>query len=231
MADLSFIQKIKKYVKSYVYPPEWPWEIISGLLITLILINNIKNILGDRAASEIIPFSIIIIAITLFWGVFDGLMFIYTHVLERGRYNRMISLIKSQDKNVSFKQLNNELNQTVISLLDKRTRYNLTKRIWMSISSLPQHALKKPRISKSDIIGAFFYILLVILPCIVILVPFLLINNLNLAIFASNIVGLTILFFLGYRLGSCIDRNKILSGLATMLLGLIIMLIGKIIGA
>jgi len=71
----------------------------------------------------------------------------------------------------------------------------------------------------------------VFLPCIVILPFFLLINNLTLAIFVSNIIGLAIFFAFGYKLGSCANRNKILTGITIMLIGLAIIAVAIILGA
>jgi hypothetical protein len=56
-------------------------------------------------------------------------------------------------------------------------------------------------------------------------------NNLNLAILVSNIIGLGMLFAFGYKLGSCTDRNKIITGMIIMLIGLVIIVAAIVFSA
>jgi VIT1/CCC1 family predicted Fe2+/Mn2+ transporter len=164
------------------------------------------------------------VAVNLLWGIFDGLMLIFTNLLEEGRYNKMISRIKSSDKKLATELIKNELSDTIISRCDKETREQLIETVLNNFSSTPSAIFKKPKISQNDIIAALICTFFVFLPCIVILPFFLLINNLTLAILVSNIISLGMLFAFGYKLGSCTDRNKIITGMIIMLIGLVIII-------
>jgi len=231
MALPIFAQKIKKTITKYFPSPAWPWEIISGLFIVLILINNFEIISKNWALNNAVLFAFIIILINLIWGIVDGLSFIFTSLLEKGRYNRMISRVKSSDKKLATEIIKNELDNTIISRCDKETKEQIIEAVFKNLSLTSSAIIKKPKIFKSDIIGAFLCVFFVFLPCIVILPFFLLINNLTLAILVSNIIGLGMLFAFGYKLGSCTDRNKIITGMIIMLIGLAIIATAIAFGA
>ena len=218
-----FAQKIKKTVTKYLPSPAWPWEIVSGLFIVLIMINGLTLFSKDSPSINRTFFIFVIVAVNLLWGIFDGLMLIFTNLLEEGRYNKMISRIKSSDKKLATELIKNELGDTIISRCDKGTREQLIETVLNNLSST-QAFLKKPKISQNDIIAALICTFFVFLPCIVILPFFLLINNLTLAILVSNIISLGMLFAFGYKLGSCTDRNKIITGMIIMLIGLVIVI-------
>ena len=223
------LHKIKKIISKYFISTMWPWEIISGLFIVLILIN-FEAISRDTALNKI-NLVYLIIVINLIWAVIDGLMVLFTNLLEKGRYNKIISQIKSTDKTSMKNTISDELDSTIIKMFDKQTKEHIYEILLKKISSISASALKQPKIDRKDIFGAFLCIFFVFLPCIVILPFFLLINGLGWAILVSDIIGLAILFAFGYKLGSCTSRNKILTGIITMLIGLALIAIGIIFGA
>jgi hypothetical protein len=53
----------------------------------------------------------------------------------------------------------------------------------------------------------------------------------DMAISVSNMVGLALLFGFGYKLGSCTNRNKTLTGLIIMLIGLLIIMLAIVFSA
>jgi len=231
MTPPSFFRKIKKIIIKYFTPTDWPWEIISGLLIVLLLINNAKVILKEWELNKAKILALVIIVITLLWAIVDGLMFIFTALLEKGRYNRMIPRLKSVDKKTSLEIITNELEKTVVGIFDGETKKQIAEEMLEKVSSISPTNLEKPKISKDDIKGALLCVFLVFLPCIVILPFFVSINNLSSAILVSNIIGLAMLFGFGYRLGSCANRNKILTGLIIMLIGVAIIIMAIVLGA
>jgi hypothetical protein len=231
MVPPIFVRKIKKTFIKYFPSPAWPWEIVSGLFIVLIMINGLKLFSKDLLSINRVFFVFEILTVNLIWGMFDGWMLIFTNLLSEGRYNKMISRIKSSDKKLATEIIKNELDDTIISRCDKKTREQIIETVLKNLSSIPQATLKKPKISKNDIIAALICTFFVFLPCIVILPFFLLMNNLNLAILVSNIIGLGMLFAFGYKLGSCTDRNKIITGMIIMLIGLVIIVAAIVFSA
>jgi hypothetical protein len=82
-------------------------------------------------------------------------MLIFTNLLREGRYNKMISRIKSWDKKLATEIITNELSDTLISMCDEKTREQIIDMVLRSLSSINQDDLKKPKISEEDIIAAF----------------------------------------------------------------------------
>ncbi len=224
-----FLKEIKKKLVKYFTPTDWPWEIISGLFIVLLLINEAKFLLQEWTINNVAKLSLIILLITLFWAVIEGLIFIFTALLEKGRYNRMVLRVKSVDKKLALEIITNELDRTMIEMVNEKTKTKVAEEILKNVYFISD--LKKPKISADDIKGAILCIFFVLLPCIVILPFFLLINNLKWSILISNLLGMAILFAFGYKWASCTDRNKILSGLTIMAIGLAIIFLAYLLGA
>ena len=227
----TFMRKLKKTLMEYLPSPTWPWEIISGLFIVIIMIDSLKYFSKDISSINRPFFALEIIIVDLIWGIFDGWMLIFTNLLREGRYNKMISRIKSWDKKLATEIITNELRDTLISLCDEKTKEQIIDMVLRSLSSINQDDLKKPKISKDDIIAAFVSTFFVFLPCIFILPFFLLINNLDTAISVSNMVALALLFGFGYKLASCTNRNKTLTGLIIMIIGLLIIMLAIVFSA
>jgi hypothetical protein len=226
-----FMRKIKRRLVKYIPPPNWPWEIISGLLIVIIMVNGLKLFSKDLASVNRVLFAFEILTVNLIWGTFDGWMVIFTNLLTEGRYNKMILRVKSSDKKLATEIIENELNNTIIRRCDKETREQIIELILKSFSSTPQSTIEKPKISRDDIIAAFLVNFFVLLPCIIILPFFLLISDLNLAILVSNIIGMGMLFAFGYKLGSCTSRSKVITGIIITFIGLAIIIVAIVFHA
>jgi len=226
--------KVKKYLVQYFEPTDWPWEIITSLLLVLLFTNNIHYILKEENFRGIIQFFEVVLFVSLFWSVIEGLMFLFTSFLEKGRYNKMILKIKSLEEEAGKKLIKNNLEQNVADVLDEPTEKYVIDSIFKRILSLTFQSLEKPKLVKKDIIGAFLCLLFSFLPSFLIMILFLLLAvvfNLSIAIFITNITGLIILFGFGYKLGLCTNRNKLLTGVLVTLVGIVIIILGIILNA
>lgn len=153
MALPIFLRKIKKNLASYLPSPIWPWEIISGLLIAVLLINNSKNIFGENAPNKTAVFSLVIIIVSLFWGAIDGLMFVFTSILERGRYNKTSKTVKSLDEKSAKKLIINEVNQImIIDTLGEEIKRQIIDAIYKEFLSDKLATKEKIKVLKDDII-------------------------------------------------------------------------------
>ena len=226
----TLFHKTKNRISEYFVSTAWPWEIMSGLFVVLIIINGTEYIIKDQLPDRI-SVVMLIVAINFLWAVVDGLLLIFTNLLERGRYYKLISTLKLSDKNLATQTVSRELNHTIIKVLDEKTKENITETILGNILLLSIDKVNKFKISLNDILGAIICVFLVFSPSIVILPFFLYINNIAIAILVSNLIGVLFLFGFGYRLGYCINRNKILTGLAVAIIGLAVMIVGTVLGA
>jgi VIT1/CCC1 family predicted Fe2+/Mn2+ transporter len=194
------------------------------------MINGSKNFIDNQSFSRF-GLVILIATVNLLWAVVDGLLLIFTNLLERGRHNKMISTIKSSNKNLAIQTVSSELSSTIINALDEKDKMRIAETVLGKILSSSTNTAKKFKISSRDILGSVIVIFFVFSPSILILPFFLFIGNLSTAILISNIIGILILFGFGYKLGDCISRNKILTGLTVAVIGLAVMIIGTVLGA
>jgi len=226
----NFILKTKRRISEYFVSTAWPWEIISGLFIVLIMINSSEYIIDSQSLDRT-GVVVLIVTINFLWAVVDGLLLIFTNLLEKGRYYKLASTIKSSDKSTASQILSSELNRTLVTVLDEKTRESIKEIILSNILLMSTSTMKRHKISSRDLLGLVIVTFFVFLPSILILPFFLYIGNIAVAILVSNLIGSLLLFGFGYRLGDCINRNKILMGLTVAIIGLLIMFLGTIIGA
>jgi hypothetical protein len=187
------------------------------------MINGSKDFIDNQSLSKT-RLVILIATINLLWAVVDGLLLIFTNLLEKGRDNKIISTIKSSDKNLATQTISDELNRTTIKVLDQKDKAYISEIIFDKVLLLSTDKIKKHRILLRDILGSVIVTFFVFLPSILILPFFLFIGNLS-------IIGILILFGFGYRLGDCTNRNKVLTGLVVTIIGLAVMIIGTVLGA
>lgn len=93
----TLVKRIKHHISEYFISTNWPWEIMSGLFIPLIFVNNFKTLLTQLVAGNVLLLLLLILTISIFWGIVDGVLFIFTALLTRGQYNKTISRINSDD--------------------------------------------------------------------------------------------------------------------------------------
>jgi hypothetical protein len=93
------------------------------------MINGLKLFSKDLLSINRVFFVFEILTVNLIWGMFDGWMLIFTNLLSEGRYNKMISRIKSSDKKLATEIIKNELDDTIISRCDKKTREQIIETV------------------------------------------------------------------------------------------------------
>jgi hypothetical protein len=117
------------------------------------MINGSKNFIDNQSLSKT-RLVILIATINLLWAVVDGLLLIFTNLLEKGRDNKIISTIKSSDKNLATQKISNELNRTTIKVLDQKDKVSISEIIFDKILLLSTDTIKKHKILLRDIWGS-----------------------------------------------------------------------------
>jgi VIT1/CCC1 family predicted Fe2+/Mn2+ transporter len=153
------------------------------------------------------------------WGIVDGVMYVLTNVFERSRYTRVISSIRSTvDKNAALAVVEEEL-EPIKWVLDEKERKRIYAEVLKSASKAsPQEAL----VRNDDVFGAFSCFLLVFFSTFPVIIPFLIMRNLEIATRASNLVAIVMLFAIGYEWAKYTNKNRLRAGIGMVLIGSII---------
>ncbi|MBT2571485.1 hypothetical protein [Planococcus sp. ISL-110] len=231
LLKLERLKSVKKRISKYFASPDWPWELMVGLFVTLLLINYFMTSLKEEAGDNVWRFLLIILVINLFWASIDAFLFIFTALLYRGHYNKKIEHIRSVDSESAIDLIRTELEESIISLADEKIKRSVTEVLLNEFSEGNYDNSKATAFFGNYILGALWVVFFVMLPSVVLLPIFLITSSVNWALAVSNVIGIIAFFSFGYKLASCTNWNKIVTGLIMAVAGFALVAVGLLIGA
>lgn len=181
---------------------------------------------GKYVSARIVIFAVL--GCNIAWGVVDGIVYIFSNLLERGRLSKFVSYVKSNSPEKVVTILENEIENTIFKSLNHEEKKQISTDFLKSISKVtPQ----KTHITKDDMFGSLAIFVLVFTSGFIAVVPFFFLpNNVYLALKLSNIISIILLFNVGYQWAKYPDRNKIKTGVAMVLIGFFIAAVTTLLG-
>ena len=161
-------------------------------------------------------------------GIIDGIMYVLINLRERGNKSKLVSLIKSaKDQNEVLALIKNQFGFAFIDLLNKDTQSNIYEEI---LKGLKNATVEKPKgISKNDLRLVLKTFLIVFSTGVPLVIPFILLNDVWLAIRITHIIGIIMLFGIGYWWAKLASRHRIRSAIALTVLGVVIVGITEVL--
>ncbi|MEX2684358.1 MAG: VIT1/CCC1 transporter family protein [Candidatus Sigynarchaeota archaeon] len=220
----------KKLLKNYLSASDRLSEIMFGLIMAMTIIgaSRIALISGDEEIN-----GRVIIAATLgcniAWGLVDGLMYIFSCLIDRGKYNGLIASVKKEKEEKSALALiDKALDSAIIDDLDEAERKQLCATLYKKL------VMKEPgkvRIAMDDVAGAFVCFLLTFFTAFLIVVPFFIpVIALGIKMLLSRLVTLAMLFGIGYAYASHTGKGKVKTAIVMVVLGLVITAVIMVLG-
>jgi len=194
---------------------------LCGVIMVLVMIGYLKLSLVQEGFEFKKIMMLVPLGCTAAWGIIDGIMYVLLNLRERGKKSKLLSLIKSQkDENEAFALIKNEFVSPLFDVLDKETQMNIFREV---VKRLTDTTIEKPKgISKNDLRIVTTTFLIVLSAGAPLIIPFILLNDVLLAIRISHIIGLIMLFCIGYWWAKLASRHKIRSAIGLTLLGVAI---------
>ena len=193
-----------------------PMDRISEVLFGLIMALTFTCTLGVAIADNIQVRTMLIGALgcNLAWGIIDGGVYLMARLNERGR--AVISWRAVRDTaDVDTAQ------RIIVDALPKLLASALTptqlELIRQKLRELPEP--ERPRLTKSDWLGALGLCLLSFVSTFPIVIPFIFIGDARLALRISNVVAIAMLFLCGYVFGRCAGFRPEAMGLSMVAVG------------
>lgn len=214
-------------ISRYLDPSDRLSEIMFGLIMAMTVASSTKLAAGEGILSARIVISAVL-GCNLAWGVVDGIMYIFTDLLERGRLSKFVSYVKSSSPEKVVPIVENEIECTIFKSLDYEEKKRISVGLLRSISKVqPQ----KARITRDNVLGALASFLLVFGSGFIAVVPFFFMpNNVYLALKLSNVTSIIVLFGVGYQWAKYTDRNKIRTGAGMVMIGFAISAVTTLLG-
>jgi len=158
------------------------------------------------------------------WGFIDGFTYAVGGSIDRGKEVALIKKIQTEkDPERAVSEVVDELDDTFVSRFSPQGKQSIAKEILRNAKGVSY--VKQRFITKEELQG-FGSILLVYLTAGVALsLPYLVLHNKIDAWLISNLLGISWLFFYGFRVGQILEGKKIFLGLITAGAGIAFLLV------
>jgi len=188
-------------------------EMLFGLIMVLTITGTVW--LGTNSTKAIISAGI---GACIAWGIVDGIIYVYSSLLERGR----IALAAQEASSCSgegcdLSAIKEELEGTIVDTLGEREKHEVAQHILMRLKPVENHT----HATKDDILGGIAAGMLVFVSGVPPLLPFVFLDGIQ-AMRLSSVIGLVMLYAIGYRWGSYVGRSRFWTGVIMMSVGIAI---------
>jgi hypothetical protein len=193
-----------------------PMDRISEVLFGLIMALTFTCTLSVATATRIDVRTMLLSALgcNLAWGIIDGGVYLLARLNQRGRAIMSWRALRGvADVGTAHRIVADALPPAVASVLAPAQLESIRQQL----HQLPEPA--RPRLTRSDWLGALGICLLSFLSTFPVVIPFLLIGDTRLALRVSNAVAISMLFFCGFAFGRCAGFHPAAMGLSMVALG------------
>jgi hypothetical protein len=149
------------------------------------------------------------------WGIVDGLMFLMSTLYERGdRLQFLKNVRNAYTKEEANEIFRNDLAPLINEVMTDRQVDDICEQL-QKLPELPRHVF----FTGQDYINAVIVFFLVFLSTFPIVLPFVFIDNAQLALRVSNAIGLIIMFMAGNLIGKKTGHHPVVLGFLFAILG------------
>lgn len=175
-------------------------EIIFGLLMALSFTGTMSSVAGGEGGVNAVL--VAALGCNIAWGIVDGVMYVLTTVVERVRRRGFLDRLRHERLDRARELFLESLPDDVRRVSSPKETEALLVRV-RALSPDPRHRVVTAR----DLKAAVAIFLLVVASTLPPSIPFLLTDNVALAMRASNAIALAMLFVIGARLGRYMGRS------------------------
>jgi VIT1/CCC1 family predicted Fe2+/Mn2+ transporter len=203
-------------------------EVIYGVIIAMTFTSILR---GYPAVFEFVLQRTIYAALfcCIAWGIADGLFYLWERNYIIRRENTIIQFSKSgNQKEFALSLIGEQLDDTILRNIPKENRVQLYEKLSQFLSGAESREKVSFREAATIVSGTF---LLSAGAGLLVVTPFFLIENVEQALKISNLVGIFLLFGVGYF--RALDRNvfsRVIFGLGSSLIGIVIAGITIVLG-
>lgn len=199
--------------RTLLLPSDRHSEILFGLIMVLTITGTVGLETGSRKA--VISAGI---GACIAWGIVDGIIYVYSSLLERGR----IALAAQEastctEEGCDLRKIKEELEDTIVDTLGEREKHEVAQHILARLKPVENHT----RATRDDILGGIAAGMLVFVSGVPPLLPFVFLDGIQ-AMRLSSAIGLIMLYAIGYRWGGYLGRSRFWTGVTMMSVGIVI---------
>jgi hypothetical protein len=215
------------FVQRHLDPASRLGEVLFGLImvLTVTLTAGLNVHSGKAGVRQLLHAAI---GCNLAWGIIDAVMYIMNCLTVRsGKWRLVRAVQNAPDPEGALQAIRQELEPQLAPISGSQER----EALYRSISQ--QLAHMKPRrsqVTREDVYGAIACFLLVVISCLPAGVPFLIFSHPTRALRVSNLLLIGMLFFVGHKWAQYAHTNRLLTGLAMVAIGLVLVGVAILLG-
>lgn len=212
------------YIGKFWAGAEAIYSVIIAMTFTSVLRGNL--VVFEQMLSTIIYSAL---ACCVAWGIADGLFYSWERSYIVKKENTIIRLSKSAGQGESAVSLvGDELDDTILRNVPQEKRLDLYQKLVHHLSVVEERKKMSLRNAAAIILSAFF---ISTVAGFIVVMPFFLMDDVETALEVSNLLGILLLFGVGYYRAFNKDlSSRIVSGISTSFIGIIIAIITIFLG-
>ena len=205
------------FVNKYLDQATSLGEVLFGLIMTLTFTLGAGLTIQEEGREGARELLIATIGCNIAWGVIDGVFYVLGQLFERGRRRRVVQLVRGATKDADAAALvAGELDDVIETVMTPEERQTLYGRI---VAQVRTGEIPPNPITRNDVMGGIASFWLVFFASLPAAIPFLFIDDANLALRVSNAILLGLLFWAGYSWARYTTARPALTGLVFLLFG------------
>lgn len=195
-----------------------PIERISEVLFGLIMVLTITSTFSVVGADRVSVGAMIVAALgcNLAWGIIDGGLYLLANLGDRAKDLLAAHAVRrTSDPEEAKRIIADALPPLVASALPPEQ----FEKIRQDLLRMPEPP-PRPKLTKTDWLGAFAICLVVFFSTFPVVLPFLFTDDVRFALRLSNLVAIAMLFGCGYAFGRCTGYRPWTMGIVMVLIGI-----------
>jgi hypothetical protein len=215
-------------IHRYLDPGTTLGEVLFGLIMVLTFTIGARLL---TAEGELDPHELVVAAVgcNVAWGLIDAVLFVLGSLFQRSRHARFfrsLKSVRSEAEALAAVQDQFGLEDEALAV-----RPEDRARLYQAVLAASTHATTaRVRVRRQDLWSAFFVFVLVVGTAVPAVIPFLLLDDADLALRVSNFVLVALLFLVGYWWAHYTDARPWLVATTVMILGLTMVLLAIPLG-
>lgn len=204
-------------MESEARPVLEPIDRISEVLFGLIMVLGFTGSMSaaDAGQGQVRTLLYGAIGCNIAWGLIDAIMFLMAALSERGGTLRTIRMVRTAtDPHEGRGIVRDALPRMLGTFISEAE----LERLRLEVVALPE-SRATPRLTATDVRGALAVFSLCFISTFPVVIPFLLLSDVQMAIRTSNLIAVSLLFVTGYWFGRCAELRPWLTGIAMVAVG------------
>jgi VIT1/CCC1 family predicted Fe2+/Mn2+ transporter len=219
------MKSVHRFIRRHLEPADLLAEMIFGLVMALGVTAALRIGTTDLDNRELL---FAVGGCNLAWGIVDGVVLVLMRMFERGRISRVVREARAAPTDDrAYEIIEAEISDDLREVMDGEDRRKLRE---LTLPLLRRVVPKPARMKRGDLMHGISAGLVVVLPTLPVIAPYVVFARPVLAVRVSSLVALTLLFLLGVRWGQLVGARPLRIGAALTALGIVLVAITFALG-